>query len=406
MTGVKFARAVSMNLAAGLRSVTVHPRTGGRMSPTHPELLLAQALAANRWRTRRQLWPQTLVLGAAALVLAAAVAMAAWQRAEAPAQAALAWLQGHPAVVAAMLLVLAYLRVRLALVRAEAAFRSGAFAALPVLPMAEARWRNRVAIHAGGTLVAAVVILLASLLVMARKSGFPGGISAGSLAVMPLAAMLAGTVAARWTVGAVPGPVGRRRRDAWTPRGPWFVLSRADLPHVPLFLAQSGQVAWRHGRAAAGLFVLLMIAPQEARAVVVPVIGLWLWAAVHALEQGHRHVAALCELLATQPLAARRVLAAVAPFTVAWTLGFLLVAGTVLALAGVPLSGVLLMSLFATGLAGTDLLLAVRLCRAPRRFNRIRIVAATLAIVCLVHAPPLLLAWPLAWVLAWRGVDR
>lgn len=367
------------------------------METTHPARLLAHALAINRWRTRVQLWPQTLVLGLASVGLVVLVIVLLHDRAAGPAAILMDWIRQHAGITTALVFGMAFLSVARVLQHADDTHRSGPFAAIAVSTRATARWRDGLAIAAAARLAAGIVggLVLASW--VAGASRVPTGIAA-----LWLVAVILGTSAARWLAPRRARRDTRRGLSARRPAGPWRLLSRADLPHVPAFLAQSGQVAWRGGGAAAGLFVLLAIAPREAAAAIVPLVGMLLWRAVHATEQAHRHVAALHALLAAQPLQAGRILVAALPFTGAWLLVFLIALAPGLVLAGLPASGVALVAVFVGALAVTDLLLAVRHRDDPRRFARSRLVAMTLAFVLVIQAPPLLLGWPLAWGLILR----
>lgn len=334
------------------------------------------------------------MLAALVLLLGAGATFVLFDRLDAFAGQAFDWLIHHEAQVVLGVALISAWRVRHVLRAEDRAHRTGPFAALPVTMASQRWWRHRLA---WATTAWTLVLAAAALGVLALK--VPGRID-GLLLLVTLSVLTGGLIG-RLVAGDVVLDPPRAARQATAPMAAWSRLSMPDLPHVPAFLAQAAQTRWFGGRAARGLFVFLILAPQEWAAISVPIVGMMLWFGVNLIEQGHRHVATLTELLATQPVTERRLLRALAPFDVATGLPLMMALGFVLFGLGLPFVAIALVSVLFAALCLSDLLLAIRFRHAPRQFARHRFVAFVTTLVILFEAPPLLIVLPIGWIVVW-----
>jgi len=334
------------------------------------------------------------MFAALVILVIAGVSIVLFHRLDAHVGPAYDWLVRHEAHVALGVALLSALRVRHALRAEDRAHRSGAFAALPVSVASARWWRHRLAsITTAWTLIGAAAVL--AVLALKAPGPFDG------LVLLVTLSVLTGGLIGRLLVGDVVLDPPRAARQATAPVALWSRLSLPDLPHVPAFLAQAAQTRWFGGRAARGLFVFLIIAPQEWAAISVPIVGMMVWFGVNLIEQGHRHVATLSELLATQPVTDRRLLRGVIPFDIATVLPLLMLLGIVMFGLGLPIAAIVVVLIALAAICTTDLMLAIRFRHEPRRFARHRLAAFVATLLLATELPPLLIAMPIVWMFVW-----
>ncbi|MBK8286838.1 MAG: hypothetical protein IPK97_19325 [Ahniella sp.] len=365
----------------------------------HPHALLARQLARNRWRVRRILWPQTLVFTGLLLVLGAFVLTIAGPHVASLLGALLPALQHSTGFVVLGLAGSTALYVRSSLRDQERQFRQGVFAALPVTSSSRRAWLNRLAM-ARTALLALVVSGAFWVAAISANSSAPVWV----LGALLLVAVLGGGLLGRLLVESAHSTDPDHGRAERLPASAWQYLSLRDWPHVPAFCAQWARSRWMGGRAAAGLMVLLLIAPQEAAAILVPIVGMMAWSWVNRIDLAHRSACVLQDLLSVSAPSGRRFVAALLPVSMGFA-GLLAVwLIVVMKMAGLPGVAQVLAGMIVPAWVLTDTLQAVRWRGDPSRQVRLRFVTSTLMAVVISQAAPLLLLLPVLWWWLWRGL--
>jgi len=353
----------------------------------HPLTVEDQLLAGNRWRARRELWPQSLFLFGMYAALAA-VALLFWLRVDAATVAALVVaVRQHEVDLALLTLALSAAVTRRALLVDALRQRAGAYAALPIWREMQARRDARTRalwiLRAGASVVTVLVLF-------ALRDGADAWTLTRSLVWSVFALVLAGVF--------VPTPrralsnleaTSARARLAVAPR--WLdALSSASLPHLPQWWWQQAGQVWLRGRASTTLAVGLLLAPMEAAAILVPLTLFMLVALVSALDVAHGLAAQLTAVLAARPPQARALWRALLPLHSLLVALVVLFVAALLHLVRAPASWLLIASLGIVLVASVDLLLAIVVRRAPQRLPIARIQVLLIAIAIASALPPLL----------------
>lgn len=362
----------------------------------HPQWRCAELLSANRWQMRRRLLGQTLFYG---LISIGAVLLLAWQlRMLLLPHLDLIWRswQAQASGIALVAAGYCWLAGKAALQRALLQFQDGPFAALPVADAEQQRWLHHLAWRRLGW----HLLALAALAGLLYSPGITASVRIALIGTAALA-ICVGHLLARLSVR-IPGPLETARAHAVQTIGrPWVWLSAADLPHLPVLQVQFGTALWWAGRARLGLLVLVLMAPREAMAVLVPILGMALWYGASQLEAMHRSLFALHDLLAAYPLSGGRLLRAAwrAPALLMVVLASMLAA--LLGANGAPWPLLVATIALLAAMASIDLLWCLRFRDQPGHGQRVRLVSAVLVLIVLQQWPIGVL--PLLAVLLWRA---